>query len=304
MKTNLKIKILIGVPASGKSTWSKDFVKANDNWTRVSRDDFRGMLKNSGVVENKVENIINELIDATITQSLNKRMNVIVDNTNLKEKYIRAIIEKFKYSADIDYQVFDVSLDKAIERDKARTEKTVGVPVITKMYKEYKILMDSFDFQPITKIKYRPHLVPNFNCTKQDAVIFDIDGTLALMGRRSPFDWAQVYKDDINQIVSEQLEFHKSKGRKVLIVTGRDEVCRDITKEWLELYDIQYDELYMRPKEDYRKDTAIKTEIYKTEIEPIYNILSVYDDRLQVVTDTWYKLGLFVFTVNQGLHYF
>ena len=83
MKT-LKIKILIGIPASGKTTWSKDFVKANSNWTRVSRDDFREMLKHSGVVENKVENIINELVNTTIEQSLSKKMNVIVDNTNLK----------------------------------------------------------------------------------------------------------------------------------------------------------------------------------------------------------------------------
>jgi len=136
MKTNPKIKILIGVPASGKSTWAKDFVKANDNWTRVSRDDFREMLKNSGVVENKVENIINELVDATIEQSLLKKMNVIVDNTNLKDKYIQNIIEKFKFSADIDYQVFDISKDKAIERDRQR-DKSVGPVVINRMYKEF-----------------------------------------------------------------------------------------------------------------------------------------------------------------------
>ena len=76
MKT-LKIKILIGIPASGKTTWSKDFVRSNDNWTRVSRDDFREMLKNSGVVENKVENIINELVNSTIEQSLLKKECVI-----------------------------------------------------------------------------------------------------------------------------------------------------------------------------------------------------------------------------------
>ena len=35
------LKILIGIPASGKSTWSKEFVSKNDNWCIVSRDDFR-----------------------------------------------------------------------------------------------------------------------------------------------------------------------------------------------------------------------------------------------------------------------
>jgi hypothetical protein len=53
----------------------------------------------------------------------------------------------------------------------------------------------------------------------------------------------KVYKDDINLIVSEQVEFHKSKGREIFVVTGRDEVCRKITEDWLELYGIEYDRL-------------------------------------------------------------
>lgn len=299
MKKNLKILINIGIPASGKTTISKEFVKSNDNWTRVSRDDFRDMLKSSGRVENKVEDMINELVDATITQSLLKKMNVIIDNTNLKEKYIRQIIDKFKYSADIDYRVFDISKDKAIERDKAR-EKSVGVPVIERMYKDYKILLDSFDFQPVSKVKNRPNLIPNFSSDKESAVIFDIDGTIALLGRRNPFDWMQVYKDDLNEIVSEQLSFHKSKGRKVIIVTGRDEVCRDITLDWLDLHGIEHDELFMRAKDDMRKDTVVKREIYLNDINPKYNVLCAYDDRLSVCR-TWTDMGVFVFTVNQGL---
>lgn len=113
----------------------------------------------------------------------------------------------------------------------------------------------------------------------------------------------QVYKDDVNEIVVEQLQFHKSKGRKIFVVTGRDEVCREITTDWLELHGIQFDEMYMRPKDDYRKDTIIKKEIYQNEVVGKYNLLCVYDDRLQVCR-TWNDLGIFVFTVNQGLHEF
>ncbi len=302
MKKNLKILILIGIPGSGKSTWAKDYVKYHDDYIRVNRDDFREMLKSDQVCENKIEDMITGLVNQTIENALMKKLNVIVDNTNLKVKYINDIIEKFKYSADIDYRVFDVSLDKAIERDSNR-DKKVGGSVINKMNKEYKILMDSFDFQPVNKISHRPHLVPNFNSTMQDAVIFDIDGTLALMGRRSPFDWENTYKDDLNIIVAEQIEFHKSKDRKILIVTGRDEVCREVTTDWLELYGIEFDELYMRPKDDYRKDTIIKKEIYQNEVVGKYNLLCVYDDRLSVCR-AWHELGIFVFTVNQGLHSF
>lgn len=300
-KKNLKITILIGIPASGKSTWSKDYIRNNANTVRVNRDDFRLMLKSAQMTEPKIEDMITTLVDATITQSLLRKCNVLVDATNLKVGYIKSFVEKFKYSADIDYRVFDISIEKALERD-AKREATVGEAVIKKMYKDFKILMDSFDFQPVTKTD-RKHLTPNFESKLEDAVIFDIDGTLALMGKRGPFDWDDVYKDSINEIVSEQLAFHKSKGRKVLVVTGRDGVCRKVTEDWLDLHELDYDEMFMRPKDDYRKDTAIKKEIYINEIKDKYNVLAVYDDRLSVCK-AWNDLGLYVFTVNQGLHEF
>lgn len=297
-KKNLKITILIGIPASGKSTWSKDYIRNNADTVRVNRDDFRLMLKSAQMTEPKIEDMITTLVDATITQSLLRKCNVLVDATNLKVGYIKSFVEKFKYSADIDYRVFDISIEKALERD-AKREATVGEAVIKKMYKDFKILMDSFDFQPVTKTD-RKHLTPNFESKLEDAVIFDIDGTLALMGKRGPFDWDDVYKDSINEIVSEQLAFHKSKGRKVLVVTGRDAVCRKVTEDWLDLHELDYDEMFMRPKDDYRKDTAIKKEIYVNEIKDKYNVLAVYDDRLSVCK-AWNDLGLYVFTVNQGL---
>ncbi len=297
-KKNLKITILIGIPASGKSTYAKDYIRNNADTVRVNRDDFRLMLKSAQMTEPKIEDMITTLVDATITQSLLRKCNVLVDATNLKVGYIKSFIEKFKYSADIDYRVFDISLEKALERD-AKREATVGEAVIKKMYKDFKILMDSFDFQPVIKTD-RKHLTPNFESKLEDAVIFDIDGTLALMGKRGPFDWDDVYKDSINEIVSEQLAFHKSKGRKILVVTGRDGVCRKVTEDWLDLHELEYDEMFMRPNDDYRKDTAIKKEIYLNEIKDKYNVLAVYDDRLQVIR-TWFELGLYVFTVNQGI---
>ena len=64
-----------------------------------------------------------------------------------------------------------------------------------------------------------------------------------------------------------------------------------------------FDEMYMRPKDDYRKDTLIKKEIYQNKVVGKYNLLCVYDDRLSVCR-AWNDLGIFVFTVNQGLHEF
>lgn len=297
-KENLKILILIGIPASGKSTWSEDYVKYNPDWVRVNRDDYRHMLKNAQMCEPKLEDLVSDLIMTTIEKSLSKRLNVIIDNTNLKVKYINEFVEKFKYSADIDFRVFDISLNKALERDNNRTMK-VGEEVITRMYKNYKILIDSFDFQPVKKIEHRPHVIPNFKSNLPDAVIFDIDGTLAHMGKRGPFDWDKVDRDTVNRIVAEQVEFHKSKGRLIILVSGRDESCRNMTEDWMDFEGIYFDEFYMRPKDDFRKDTLIKREIYQQRILNRFNVLAVFDDRLQVVKE-WSNLGLFVFNVNQG----
>jgi len=298
MAKDCKLKLLVGIPASGKTSWTKEFLRKNTGWVRVSRDDFRLQLRNENVCEPKIEELINVLINDAIHNALAKNLNVIVDNTNVKLKYINQFINEFKYSADIDYQVFDISLDKAIERDKARVSK-VGESVIKRMYSDYKILMDSFDFQPVNKIKQRPVLVPNFKSELPDCVCVDVDGTLAHMGNRSPFDWNKVDRDTLNVIVAEQVEFHHSKGRKIIIISGRDEVCKALTEEWLKFHDVHYDEIHMRPENDYRKDNIIKKEIYDNKIKPRYNILCAYDDRKQVV-DMLYKEGIFCFNVNQG----
>ena len=296
-KENLKVLILIGIPASGKSTWAKDFLRNNANWIRVNRDYYRLMLREEQMCEPKVEGMVSELLNAAVTSALSKRMNVIIDNTNLKVSYINEFIEKFKYSADIEYRVFDISLDKAIDRDLNRNQK-VGKDVIEMMHKNYKILIDSFGFQPVKKIAQRPHIKPVFESILPNAVIFDVDGTIALMTNRGPFDWHKVYKDDVNPIVAEHIAFHQSLGRKIIVVSGGDGSCRKQTEEWLDLYSLHFDELHMRPDGDYRKDTVIKKEIYNNEIKPRYNVLCVYDDRLQVL-DMWNKLGVFTFNVNQ-----
>jgi hypothetical protein len=256
------------------------------------------MLKDAQMCEPKIEDMITGLMFSTIETCLMRKQNVIVDNTNLKQKYLDEIIERFKYTADIEYQLFDISLAKAIERDNARDAK-VGEGVIRKMYEDYKKLVDGMDFSSIRKIDNRPVVEPDWYSVLPQAVIFDIDGTLAHMKNRGAFEWKKVDRDDVNILVAEQVAFHRSKGRKILLVSGRDAICREETIEWMNFYEIEFDMLFMRPENDYRKDTVIKREIYQNEIEGKYNVLAVYDDRLQVL-DMWYEQGIFTFNVNQG----
>lgn len=302
MTKELEVIINIGVPASGKSTWTKEFLTKNPGWVKVSRDDFRYMLKGVGWCDPKTEKMITYLENQAIVTALANKCNVIIDDTNLKISTIKAFIKLVTEYASVSYRVFDVPYKTLLERDAAR-ERKVGEDVIKKMWKQWMILKDSFDFQPIPRDKQRHFLVPDFNSPLPDCVVFDVDGTLALMGNRSPFDWSKVDRDSLNKIVAEHIKFHKSLGRKIIIVSGRDESCKKITEDWFDFYGIEFDLFFMRPKDNYEKDTVIKKRIYENDIKPKYNVLCWYDDRKQVV-DQLYELGIFVFNVNQGSKYF
>lgn len=300
MKKDLEVIINVGPPASGKSTQTKEFLDKNPNYVKVSRDDFRYMLQNKGFCEPKIEKMITDMHNQTILTALGNKCNVIVDNTNLKVSTINEIVNLVHEYADVNFRVFDVPYKTLLERDAAR-ERSVGKDVIDRMWKQWEILKDSFDFQPVKKARFMKPIVPNFNSDLQDCIIMDIDGTLAHSnGKRGFFDLDKVDVDDLNLIVAEQVEFHRNKGRKIIILSGRDETCRDMTKEWLDFYDIKYDDLFMRPKDDISKDKHVKKKIYESEIKDKYNVLAIYEDRLSVLS-LWYELGLFAFNVNNGL---
>jgi hypothetical protein len=136
-----------------------------------------------------------------------------------------------------------------------------------------------------------PHLPP--------AVICDLDGTLALIHGRSPYDAARCERDELNTVVAGILRALVEPRPAVLLVSGREERYREQTVRWLTRHNIEYNELHMRPTGDYRKDTVIKREIFEREIRHRYRIEFVLDDRNQVV-EMWRSLGLTCLQVAEG----
>jgi hypothetical protein len=135
------------------------------------------------------------------------------------------------------------------------------------------------------------------------AIICDIDGTLALLGERNPYDASRSEEDDLNNPIANILEVYSHQTLfplRILIVTGREEKYRPQTERWLASHHIRYEQLYMRCTGDRRKDTVMKREVYENHIQGKYEVLFVLEDRDQVV-EMWRKqLGLTCLQVEYG----
>ncbi len=292
------------MPASGKTTWALDYLRKHADAVRVGRDSFRDMFRNEPKCEIKLESMITELVVESVHKSLKFGFDVLLDNTNLKISHINDIIRAVEYDCDVCFQVFAVPPKVCVERNYKRDPKErVDDQSMEKMAADYKIIMDSDTFidrkrKPEWK---RPRIKYVFEHGEfPTCVIFDIDGTIAYMVNRTPYCWDKVDRDNPIEIVIEQMRFHRAAGRFIVLVSGRDEESRQLTEDWLKFYDIPYDDLFMRPLGSWEKDTVVKRRIYQEQIEPKYNVLCAYDDRLSVIK-MWHKLGVFVFCVNQGI---
>lgn len=279
-----KIVILRGLPGSGKTTWAKNLMKKHPGeYKRVNKDDLRAMIDN-GKWSRGNEKFILKIRNDIILRAITEGYNTIVDDTNLAPKHIEQITKIATGLAEVEIKDFtDVKVETCIKRDLLR-DRSVGKDIILEMYNQF--------LKPEKKkIQYDEHLN---NC-----VICDIDGTLALMINRGPFDWNKVNEDKLN-IVVEEILGHRDVYTKIILVSGRDSCCRDLTKKWLIDKGISYyDKLYMRSEGDNRDDRIIKEEIYNKHIKDQYNVLFVLDDRPKMVRH-WKDLGLFVLDCNQG----
>lgn len=144
---------------------------------------------------------------------------------------------------------------------------------------------------------------------KLEAVIFDIDGTLADNTHRqhylekSPKDWdgffSEMEGDSERLMVKRVLYQFEQSGYEIILVTGRYSKYGAFTAKWLEKYNIPYHQLIMRPDEDSRPDYEVKKELYETRIAPLFNVCLVVDDRSSVVK-MWRELGLECWQVAEG----
>jgi len=302
MTKNLQILILVGAPGSGKTTFARYFLRTEENWIRLNRDDFRAMQFAAGNLSNHEERLIGEMIDASIETLLLKKNNVLIDATHCRKEYINHYIERFNHLADISFKLFDVDIATLAERCEKRFQQTgrlVSMSTIKKFVEELEVLKREFDFVTRPKNKSLESVAiqdPAF----PKAIVCDLDGTLALMRNRNPYDATHCDEDDLNEPVANVLRFFYDKGYQIFLVSGREDRFYDPTVRFLEKHSISYHRLWMRKTKDFRRDAIIKREIFDAEIAGKYFVEFVLDDRNQVV-EMWRKeLKLACFQVNHG----
>lgn len=259
------------------------------------------MLRNSGWLNPKGEQLVTEMVEHGIINAIKNKYNVIIDQTNVNIKNLKPFIKFCEKLADVEFVLFDIDLETAIDRDSKR-ERSVGETVIKRMYKNYLDLINSdFDFNIRKKKAYIvDNITWNPNINLPNAILVDIDGTIAHMqGKRSPFDWNKVNIDEVDEYMKETINVYHKSGYKIIFITGRDGISYNDTFRWLKNNDIQFDYLYTKPCNDYRKDIITKKEIYDNNIKDKFNILCVYDDRIGV-TEMWRNLGLKCYQVAEG----
>lgn len=303
-----------GLPASGKSTWAKKWVAEDqENRTRINRDDLRFMTYGSywfgtGEAAFKMENAITAIQHGAIRAALRSRRSVVVDDTNLNPKFLESLLDiarEFNGRVQVRFQDFAVDIDELIRRDAKRIaqgERGVGADVI-KLLSERSLgggkALPKLPASYYEKITPFEREVYTEDSSLPGAYIFDVDGTLAAMTGRHPFDWHRVDEDDPIVGVIELARLLKNAGYKIIVMSGRSEAARAGTIEWLNAYGVPFDALHMRADNDRRHDSITKRELFEENVRGRYYIKGVFDDRDQVVR-MWRDMGFMTAQMEYG----
>lgn len=299
------VYILRGLPASAKSTFARDLIKREPNrWVRVNRDDLRAMFHNSVFSKDK-EEFIRSVQDQLILQALRDGSDVIIDNTHLVPQTVKKLHRLIASVGDVKVieKAFNVSITEAKRRNALR-EGTARVPdhVIDGMARGAGIdrgrVLEDREFYYAPREMATDAYTPDE--TLPEAILVDLDGTVALLNGRNPFDASTCDNDLPNVPVIECVKAMKSAGRAIVFMSGREDKYREPTLSFLSKHfgEMPY-ELYMRATGDSRKDSVVKEELLEANVFHRYKIVFALDDRNQVV-DHYRSMGLTVFQVAEG----
>lgn len=139
-----RLIICRGLPASGKTTWAKEWVMRDPKHrVRINQDDIRSMLGKYWVPAR--EPIVGTIQQKAILTAMNFGVDIVIDNTNLNKKVVDDYIKvanKFKYIVEYE-DFFNISLGECLRRNVIRNaslpeDTQIADTVIVGMYERYK----------------------------------------------------------------------------------------------------------------------------------------------------------------------
>jgi len=296
--SELKLIMTQGLPGSGKSYWARQ----QKNFAVVEKDQIRLELAKKGWTwspEREKADVIPER-DRQIEECLAQGVSVISSDTNLQREH-KVQLSKLarRYNAHFETVRFDVPLEVCLERNQARETGRVPDNVIKTMYNQY--IANNPDVWPVSsQSQYKPTPVSPDE-TLMDAIICDLDGTLALNnGHRGHYEYDTCDQDDLNWPIWKIVRtFHDAHQWQIIYLSGREELGRESTEKFLKKFDCPPGPLFMRTSGDHRKDRIVKLELFDANVRGKYNVRFVLDDRNQVVS-MWRELGLTCLQVADG----
>lgn len=288
----MKLTVLSGLPASGKSTLASEIIKKTGNTVRVNRDLLRTMLHFDVWKGKHEEMTINAEI--ALAQFFLSHCNVIVDDCNLNPKNI----ERWKALVSVipgcrfEHIKIETDLLECIHNNYGRGE-SVPREVIYNIALQYGLAPK-----------------PTFGY-----VLCDLDGTLANIDHRLPFakgetkNWKKFFElipnDTVNVDVLDMVMKYEDEGFWIIFMSARPDTYRKVTLEWLEKVFEGYPAwktLIMRKGNDKRPDTEVKKQMLETYFPDKSLIHKIIDDRPSVIR-MWKELGLDVIDVGKGIEF-
>lgn len=135
----MKIILVRGIPASGKSTWARQWAEEDpEHRVRICRDDIRRALGKYWVLSREI--LVKRIKESSLYQALDLGYDVVIDDMNLNENDVKSIqkIADYYPNCIVEFKDFlDVPLSECLKRDRAR-ENRIGDGIVISVFNKYK----------------------------------------------------------------------------------------------------------------------------------------------------------------------